>query len=61
MHKTRLSPLTQEFVTDRSKAVVRMWFCVSCFGVRVSMIFHLMFVHYTLSSVSVAEWPPFGK
>ena len=24
-------------------------------------MFHLMFVHYTLSSVLVAEWPPFGK
>ena len=24
---------------------------VSCFGVRVSVMFHFMFVHYTLSSV----------
>ena len=24
---------------------------VSCFGVKVSVMFHLMFVHYTLSSV----------
>ena len=24
-------------------------------------MFHLMFVHYTLRSVLVAEWPPFGK
>ena len=31
------------------------------FGVRVSVMFHLMFVHYTFSSVWVAEWPPFGK
>ena len=22
---------------------------------------HFMFVHYTFSSVLVAEWPPFGK
>ena len=22
---------------------------------------HFMFVHYTFSSVWVAEWPPFGK
>ena len=29
---------------------------VSCFGVRVSVMFHLMFVHYTFSSVWVAEW-----
>ena len=34
---------------------------VSCFGVRVSVMFHYMFVHYTFSSVWVAEWPPFGK
>ena len=24
-------------------------------------MFHLMFVHYTFSSVWVTEWPPFGK
>ena len=49
---------------------------VSCFSVRVSVMFHFMFVHYTFrvsvmfhfmfvhytfSSVWVAEWPPFGK
>ena len=34
---------------------------VSCFGVRVSVMFHFMFVHYTFSSVWVAEWPPFGR
>ena len=34
---------------------------VSCFGVRVSVMFHFMFVHYTFSSICVAEWPPFGK
>ena len=35
---------------------------VACFGVRVSVMFHLMFVYYTFSSVWVAEWPPFfGK
>ena len=34
---------------------------VSCFGVRFSVMFHFMFVHYTFSSVWVAEWPPFGK
>ena len=28
---------------------------VSCFGVRVSVMFHLMFVHYTFSSVWVAD------
>ena len=34
---------------------------VSCFGVRVSVMFQFMFVHYTFSSVLVAEWPLFGK
>ena len=33
----------------------------ACFGVRVSVMFHLMSVHYTFSSVGVPEWPPFGK
>ena len=28
---------------------------VSCFGVRVSVMFHFMFVHYTFSSVWDAE------
>ena len=34
---------------------------VSVFGVRVSVMFHFMFVHYTFSSVWVAEWPPFWE
>ena len=34
---------------------------VSCFRVRVSVISHFMFVHYTFSSIWAAEWPPFGK
>ena len=33
---------------------------VACYGVRVSSMFHRMFVDYTFS-VWVAEWPPFGK
>ena len=48
-------------LTDRSKAVVLMWFSVACFGVRVSVMFHLMFVHYTLSSVRIAEWHLLGN
>ena len=32
-----------------------------CFGVRVFVMIRLMFVHYTLSSVWGAEWPPFEK
>ena len=34
---------------------------VGCFGVRVLLMFHLMFVHYTFILVWVAEGPPFGK
>ena len=34
---------------------------VSCFGVRVSVMFQFMFVHYPFSSVWVAEWPFLGK
>ena len=33
---------------------------VASFGGRVSVVFHLMFVHHSFSSVWVAEWPPFG-
>ena len=38
------------FITDRSKAVVILWFYVDCFGVRASMTFHLMFVHIIFTS-----------
>ena len=31
------------------------------FGVRVSVMFHLTCAHIIFSSVSVPEWPPFGK
>ena len=33
----------------------------SILQLRFSVMFHFMFVHYTFSSVWVAEWPPFGK
>ena len=35
--------------------------CCMVFGVRVSVTFHLMYVHINYSSVWVAEWPPFLK
>ena len=45
--------------------IPRQYFCrgslLHVFGVRVSVTFHLMCVHIIFSSVSVAEWPPFGK
>ena len=34
---------------------------VACFGVRVSVMFHLRFVHYSFSLVWVAKWPPLGN
>ena len=34
---------------------------VACFLVRVSVMFHLMFVHNTFSAIWVAEWPPLWK
>ena len=43
------------------KSQVLLWFSVACFGVRVSLTFHLMCFHIIFSSVLVAEWPPFGK
>ena len=54
-------PPLKKFITDCSKAVVLLWFSVACFGVRVSVTFHLICFHIIFSSVSVAEWPPFGK
>ena len=34
---------------------------MSVFCVSVSVIFRLIFVHYTFSSIRVAECSPFGK
>ena len=34
---------------------------LACFGVRVSVMIHFLFVNYTFSSVWVTEWSPFGK
>ena len=34
---------------------------VSCFGVRVSVMFHFIIVHFTFGSVWAAEWPPFWE
>ena len=49
-------PALKLFITDRSKAVLLMWRVnITYCGVRVSVMFHLMFVHYTFNSVWVAE------
>ena len=39
---------------------VLLLFSVTCFWCQ-SLTFHLTCVHIIFSSVSVAEWPPFGK
>ena len=51
----------QYVIIYRSNAVVLLWISVACFGVRVSVTFHLMCVHIIFSLVWVAEWQPFGK
>ena len=38
-----------------------LWFSVACFGVRDSVTFQFKCVHISFSSVSFAEWLPFGK
>ena len=45
----------------RSRTVALLWLSVACFGVRVSVTFHLTYVHFIFSSVCVAKRPPFGK
>ena len=56
--KTSLSP--QKIITDRSKAVVLLWFFVVCFWCQSFGDVPAHVCSY-FSSVSVAEWPPFGK
>ena len=53
--------LTKYFVSSLKFETNTMWFSVACFGVRASVMFHLIFVHYTFSSMLVAVWPHFGK
>ena len=55
------APPPPVIITDRSKAVVLLWFSVACFGVRVSVTFLLMFVYIIFSLVWVDECPPLGK
>ena len=50
---TSLTPPPQEFISDRSNAVVLLWFFVAFFGVRLLMTFHLMFIHNFLSGKSL--------
>ena len=59
MHKTSLSP--QVIHHGPFQGCGSGMVSVACFYVRVSVMFHLMFVIYTFSSVWVAEWPHFGK
>ena len=54
-------PPHQYFITDRSKAVVLLWFSVTCFWCPSFGHVSPFVCSYYFSSVSVAEWPPFGK
>ena len=59
-HKTSLKPPSYLLLTVPR----RLFWCgslLSVFGVGVSVMLHLMLVHYTFIWVWVAEWPPFGK
>ena len=47
--------------TDRSKAVVLLWLCVVCFGVRVWVTFNLMFVHIILVRFGLLSGHLLGK
>ena len=51
----------REFITDRSTAVVFMWFFVAWFWCQSFYKVSPYMCSYYLSSDSVAEWPPFGK
>ena len=51
----KLVSAPQLFFTDRSGAVVLLWFSVTFFGVWVSVTFRLLCVHNIFSSVSVTE------
>ena len=53
-------------LTDRSKAVVMLWFSVACFwcqsfGDVSPYVYFIWYTRYYFSSVWVAEWPPFEK
>ena len=57
----RFQPVKCNMMQLTNKHLNKIQASISCFGVRFSVMFHFMFIHYTFSSVWVAEWPPFGK
>ena len=56
-----MTQLNESAYSKRTKRNLLEKIQLCLFGVRVSVMFPLMFVHYTLSSAWVVEWPPFGK
>ena len=54
----RLAP---QFITDRSKAVVLLWFSFACFWYQSFGDVSPYVFSYYFSSVSVAEWLPLWK
>ena len=60
LRKTTLSP--QEIITDRSKAVVLLWFfSIVCFWFQSFGEVSPYVCSYYFCSVCVAEWQPFGN
>ena len=55
------SPSVMQHVVSVESSSLLLHSVETVFGVRVSVTFHLTCVHIIFSSVSVAEWPPFGK
>ena len=49
------------FKSPSNKAVVLLWFSVACFWCQSFGEVSPYVCSYYFSSVSVAEWPPFGK
>ena len=54
-----LSP--QEFITDRSNAVVLLWFSVACFWCQSFDDFSSYVCSFYFYTVWVAEWSPFWE
>ena len=50
-----------KFITDRSMAVVLLWFMLPVFGFSVSVTFHPTCVYIIFSSIWVSQWPTSGK
>ena len=49
------------YITDRSKAILRLWFLMS-YVLVLNFVLFALYVHvHIFSLILVAEWPPIGK